>query len=227
VTRRALNAALSAVFGLAVCLVISATAAASPVPSGFVGMNLDGPIYPDTAPGIDLAQQFARMQAAGVTSVRAVFNWAAAQPYANWSQVPAGGTTAFVNDGGIPTDFTSMDEIVGLAASAGDERPAVVIYAPLWDVRGQTRTIDGRPATDGPYANFLTDLVARYGPRGSFWRGRSGPIIPIRRWQIWNEPTSMSSGPHNHSHRATSHSSQPRTPRSSGPTRAPRSCSPA
>ena len=162
--------------------------AVAPVPNGFVGMNVDGPVYPDTAPGINLAQQFPKMRAAGVQSVRAVFNWAAAQPYANWSQVPAADTAAFVNVGGIPTDFTSMDEIVGLAAQQRMSVLPVVIYAPPWDVTGQTSTIFGRPATDGPYANFVTDLVARYGPRGSFWRGRSGPSIPIRHWQIWNEP---------------------------------------
>jgi hypothetical protein len=33
-------------------------------------------------------------------------------------------------------------------------------------------------------------LVKRYGPRGSFWRERPGvPKVPIRSWQIWNEPS--------------------------------------
>jgi arabinogalactan endo-1,4-beta-galactosidase len=43
------------------------------------------------------------------------------------------------------------------------------------------------PKRNRPYANFLTALVQRYGPRGSFWTGQS-PKVPVRFWQIWNEP---------------------------------------
>jgi hypothetical protein len=36
---------------------------------------------------------------------------------------------------------------------------------------------------------FGAVLVRRYGPRGSLWRSRRHlPKIPIRSWQIWNEP---------------------------------------
>jgi hypothetical protein len=39
------------------------------------------------------------------------------------------------------------------------------------------------------WVSFLTAAVARYGSTGSFWSGHSGvPKIPIREWQIWNEP---------------------------------------
>jgi hypothetical protein len=38
-------------------------------------------------------------------------------------------------------------------------------------------------------ARFAAALVQRYGPRGSLWRERPGlPKLPIRSWQIWNEP---------------------------------------
>jgi hypothetical protein len=40
------------------------------------------------------------------------------------------------------------------------------------------------------------DLVARYGPDGSFWSDDSDqfepPKLPIVQWQIWNEPSSQS-----------------------------------
>ena len=36
---------------------------------------------------------------------------------------------------------------------------------------------------------FVEALVRRYGPAGSFWRERPElPRMPIREWQIWNEP---------------------------------------
>jgi hypothetical protein len=40
----------------------------------------------------------------------------------------------------------------------------------------------------GPYASFLAALVRRYGPRGSFWKTAPAPAVPVRTWQIWNEP---------------------------------------
>ncbi len=160
----------------------------SAVPHGFVGMNVDGPVYPPAAPGIDLPQQFATMEAAGVESVRVVFDWAQAQPYARWSDVPAADVSVYANAGGVPTDFSQMDEIVSLAAQRGMTVLPTVIYAPRWDLTGASSHSFGRPARDAPFARFLTDLVDRYGPEGSFWSYRSGPIEPIREWQIWNEP---------------------------------------
>ena len=36
---------------------------------------------------------------------------------------------------------------------------------------------------------FAAALVRRYGPGGSFWRANPGiPAVPIRAWQVWNEP---------------------------------------
>ena len=36
---------------------------------------------------------------------------------------------------------------------------------------------------------FAARVVRRYGPRGSFWRAHPDvPRVPIRSWQIWNEP---------------------------------------
>ena len=39
------------------------------------------------------------------------------------------------------------------------------------------------------FGRFLAALVARYGPPGSLWAERPDlPRLPIRAWQIWNEP---------------------------------------
>ncbi len=185
---RALRLLLAVGAALGVAALPALAAPPPAVPNGFVGVNLDGPMYPDTAPGINLAQQFVAMQAAGVESVRVVCDWSQTQPYKSWSEVPAADAGLYTNAGGVPTDFAPIDELVGLAAQHGMAVLPTVMYAPLWDIRGESSESFGRPAKDGPYANFLTDLVDRYGPQGSFWQYRAGPIEPIREWQIWNEP---------------------------------------
>ena len=46
-----------------------------------------------------------------------------------------------------------------------------------------------QPRRNGEFAAFAGALARRYGRRGSFWRRHPGiPRIPIRSWQIWNEP---------------------------------------
>lgn len=45
------------------------------------------------------------------------------------------------------------------------------------------------PRRYGDLGRFGAVLVRRYGPRGSFWRrNRHLPRLPIRSWQVWNEP---------------------------------------
>src|SRR4029079_7932635 len=45
------------------------------------------------------------------------------------------------------------------------------------------------PRDPATYAAFLRTLIGRYGPRGSFWSANpSLPRVPVRHWQIWNEP---------------------------------------
>lgn len=45
------------------------------------------------------------------------------------------------------------------------------------------------PANDDRFARFAALCVKRYGPGGTFWRSNPGlPYLPVRAWQIWNEP---------------------------------------
>jgi hypothetical protein len=161
-------------------------AAIRPVPAGFVGVNIDGPIFPRTAPGVSLPDQLGRMVASGVDTVRTVFSWADAQPYPSWSKVPAAERSLYTNVAGVPTDFATTDELVADASADGLRVLPTVLYAPRWDVVGRSAKSFGRPARPGPYAAYLKALVARYGSSGSFWRTHRG--VPIRQWQIWNEP---------------------------------------
>jgi len=55
------------------------TIAPGPVPQGFVGVDVDGPMFgPDTP--INFSNQLKTMVSSGVQSVRVAFRWAAAQP---------------------------------------------------------------------------------------------------------------------------------------------------
>jgi hypothetical protein len=152
-------------------------------------MNLDGPMFGGR---IDVAQQLDTVVASGVESVRVAFNWSAAQPYRNFAALQASGADPndFENVGGVPTSFVTTDQIVGLAAQRRLSLVPVVIYAPGWDA-AKHRAFPSieRPADQQPYADYVKALVRRYGPHGSYWADHpSIPKVPIRMWQIWNEP---------------------------------------
>jgi hypothetical protein len=164
--------------------------APGPVPQGFVGVVVDEPVWPD--PFVDIGRQMDSMVAAGVESVRVTFVWAQAQPYRSWKRVPHNQRARFVSVGGVPTDFSVFDQIVGAASSRGLTVMPTILDAPGWDGIRRKGAIVRIPRHDGPYAAFVKALVERYGPNGSFWRtsaaARSGVATPITMWQIWNEP---------------------------------------
>jgi hypothetical protein len=158
-----------------------------PVPQGFVGMMVDGPLYPFPDSTVNLGKQLDAMVATGVQSLRLTFDWAYAQPYKSFKDVPASDQSKFVDVGGVPTRFDVMDQVVGLAAQRRLTVLPVVLDAPSWDGIHRTDGIVDVPKTDAPYANFVAALVRRYGRNGSFWQTHS-PKVPITSWQIWNEP---------------------------------------
>ncbi len=159
---------------------------ALPVPQGFVGVDVDGPMITATDQ-VNLAEQFDQMVSNGAQSVRVAFSWAAAQPYPDWAAVPPAQAPQFVNVGGVPTSFAATDQLVGLAAAHGLFVLPTVLYAPAWDQGVNPSGGFAPPARPGPYAAYLAALVHRYGPHGSYW-STHGPARAIRMWQVWNEP---------------------------------------
>lgn len=160
----------------AVAVSVVAMAAVSPtamaVPAGFWGVS------PQNPPSIE---QFQRLRAGGVDSVRIPLSWAATQPL-----------------GGAEANFAGSDHLVAGAVAAGLNVLPFVYDAPAWAVTsarvpGSTaRAPKTLPVKTGPqrtaWANFLKLVVARYGPGGSFWAANPAlPESPIRTWQIWNE----------------------------------------
>jgi hypothetical protein len=179
-----LRSSIVALAALLVAVLAPAPAVAR-VPQGFVGVMADGPIF---APQVNLARQLDTMVAGGVESVRATFVWSSAQPFATFADLPAPERSSFADVGGVPTRWSAIDRIVGLAAERGLPVLPVVVYAPDWDavVPGDPAS---PPASPGPYAAFMTALVDRYGPHGAFWSANPAiPKLPIREWQVWNEP---------------------------------------
>jgi hypothetical protein len=183
---RARPAALAAAFVCAVCAMVPGSAAAkSAVPAGFVGVNVNSPLFP--AVGVNLPGQLDTMVGSGVQTIRVVFDWSYAQPYRTWSAVPAGQRSQFTSVGGVPTRFAQFDQLVALAAARGLRVFPTIMLTPAWDAAPGAGTNLAIPEKDGPYAAFCAALVRRYGPHGTFWSTHS-PAVPIRMWEIWNEP---------------------------------------
>ncbi len=161
--------------------------AAVAVPPGFVGVDADGPLFGPETP-LNFVAQVKSMVANGVESIRVAFNWAAAQPYQSWSQVPAADQSQYTNVNGQPIDFSGTDEVVQDAAQSGVTVLPTILYTPSWDGQPNPDGVD-IPKRTAPYAEYAAALVDRYGPRGNFWSEHPGlRRVPITMWQIWNEP---------------------------------------
>jgi hypothetical protein len=147
-------------------LLVAAPASARSVPAGWLGVQVDGPM---TAPGNPFGGEWDLMKASGVETVRVAFDWRAAQPVENG-----------------PISFADTDPVVVAAAARGIPVLPVVHRTPRWAGSGGAAST---PRGTAAYTAYLRALVARYGPTGSLWAEQPAlPRVPIRDWQIWNEP---------------------------------------
>jgi hypothetical protein len=129
------------------------------------------------------------MVSSGVQTIRTVFNWADAQPYASFADVPPDQASRYRDEGGVPTDYTEIDRLVTKAAGRRLAILPVVMLAPRWDAR-HPGMFASPPRDPKPYADFTAALARRYGPGGAFWTEHPKLATqPIRHWQIWNEPS--------------------------------------
>jgi Beta-galactosidase len=126
-------------------------------------------------------EQWSKMKAGGVDSVRIPIDWSALEPSPN------------------TYNWTEIDPLVKRSAATGLEILPFITNAPTWAVpQGTVPGTGGAKApvrlpASGPAASawsaMLKQLVHRYGPNGTLWA--QNPSIlkkPIRNWQIWNEP---------------------------------------
>ena len=86
------------------------------------------------------------------------------------------------------------DRSIGRLASRGIRVVPAVWGNPDWVAGSASTPPIGGPAGEQAWRTFLSALVARYGPGGSYWAtsyrqqyGSATPL-PIQSWQIWNEP---------------------------------------
>ena len=154
---------------LCAALLLAAPAQARSVPRGWLGVQADGPL---SEPGNAFASEWGLMAASGVENVRVAFDWRAAQPTA-----------------GGPIDFAATDAAVAAAAQQRLPVLPVVHRTPGWAAARPGDGAASAPRGTAAYTSYLTALVGRYGPSGSLWAERPQlPRVPIRAWQIWNEP---------------------------------------
>jgi hypothetical protein len=167
VARRALVAATLAVLSLAACGGDSSDDKQAPDrPEPLLGVT-SGAVLEQDAP---MASEVRAMKAAGVTALRAPFYW--------WTLQPAKG----------PPNFASTDPLVEAVSRAQIELLPIVLGTPAWAARHPEKR-NSPPAGTNAYAAFTTALIGRYGPSGSFWKEHPDvPKVPIRHWQLWNEP---------------------------------------
>lgn len=153
----------------ALAVLAPASANAASAPEGFFGVMADGVLM--TRDDASFAHEFQVMKASGVESVRPVVYWADMQPQ---------------KDG--PILFASLDRLMGEAARNDISVLPVVLRAPAW-AREHPSDIASHPKDPADYAAFLTALVGRYGPSGTFWTEHPDvPKRPQRTWEVWNEP---------------------------------------
>jgi hypothetical protein len=120
------------------------------------------------------AVTLARVRKLGVQILRQTFDWSKIEP----SQ----GRFRLAN----------TDRFVLAAAREGMAVLPILFDAPPW-ATGRTRPVQSNvvdpPRRPASIEAFARVLVGRYGPRGSLWRQNPDVApVPVRNWQIWNEP---------------------------------------
>jgi hypothetical protein len=156
------------------CAVLLALAAgAQALPAKFWG------VVPQATP---TAEQLQRLGDGGVESIRVPIEWGSIQ-----------------KERGAPIDWAGYDGIIERAALAGIDVLPTVSGAPTWAV--PSVNVQGGGGSKAParlpvtgiaasgWKSLLTQAAERYGPGGDFWALHpSVPVVPIRTWQIYNEP---------------------------------------
>jgi hypothetical protein len=154
----------------AIALLALPPAAHAGTPDGFFGISPQGATH---------ASDFRLMAEAGVRSVRIPLYWSQVDAVSPWAG---------------QTDWETFDRDVELAATHGLEVLPVVWGTPPW-VAPELRLEPARGWQLRAWASFLRRATQRYGPDGTLWREDPDlPYVPVRRWEIWNEPNIVTFG---------------------------------
>ena len=144
--------------------------AAAQAPPGFIGIS------PQSAPN---EADYGLMEEAGVTSLRLPLSWAQVEPV----------SPAFVTP-----NWSGFDPGVELAARHGMRVLPFVTGSPRW-IAPEQRLEPAHGWQRRAWGSFLREAVRRYGSGGTFWwENPDLPYLPIRDWEIWNEPNIVTFG---------------------------------
>ena len=153
----------------------AAGAAERKVPFGFLGTMADGAFVEEPALALDAETQ--AMVRTGVERLRLALYWDRAQP-----------------DPALAPDFAATERIVGAAARRGIPVFLTIVSAPPWARKDPAR-VWSPPADPAAYGRFAGQAAARFGSRGTFWSEHPElPRVPVRDYQIWNEPAGFAPG---------------------------------
>src|SRR5262249_27527289 len=160
---------------LAAAAVVAFSAPGSAPAAGGVGPGFFG-VVANTSQLINapnfFAQETAVMRQNGVQTVRIPVYWAQMQPD---------------QDGSI--QFGDLDRQIATLARQRLTVLPTVLSSPTWAAVHPGNPGASPPKDNADYANFMTALVKRYGPKGAFWKANKRlPQLPIHVWQVWNEP---------------------------------------
>jgi hypothetical protein len=167
---------------LAACLVVLAVlygggdeeeprAPRAGAPPGFLGVVAEDAFG---MPGAYRSRTLDRVRAAGAGLVRQTFDWTLIERFRG------------------RYDFSFYDRFVAALAERKLQLLPILFNAPpiysSAPTRGRRRgTYPPRRFAD--LGAFGAALARRYGPGGSFWRSHPQlPRLPVRSWQVWNEP---------------------------------------
>jgi hypothetical protein len=156
----------------ALALLVCVPSAGAQTPQGFFGISPQGSTH---------AFDFQLMAEAGVRSVRVPLYWSQVEPFSPFATEP---------------DWESFDRDVELAARHELEVLPVVWGTPPW-IAAELRLEPTRGWQLRAWASFLRRAVQRYGYGGTLWhedREEALPYMPVRRWEIWNEPNIVTFG---------------------------------
>jgi hypothetical protein len=93
-------------------------------------------------------------------------------------------------------NWKPSDRFIGALASRRIRAAPFVWGSPRWVAPNPGRPPIDTRAHERSWANFLKAAVERYGPGGTYWGrpyhdrfGARARPLPVRSWQIWNEPS--------------------------------------
>jgi hypothetical protein len=149
-------------------LALAPAAAAKPVTRDFVGITAEDIFAGDAG---YRSQNLAAQSALGIGLIRQTFDWARIETAPGHY------------------DLGYHDEYVAAAAAHGITILPILFRTPDFHLGRRHARYACAPKSNASLAAFAEALVRRYGPNGTLWAERPGlPKLPIRSWQIWNEP---------------------------------------